>query len=176
MKSINEKMKKLQHRIVRSCAGIQYWSNHHLLTDCETEVKELTVLIEKEFIPNVSQVDVLIRTIADIEAENKHLKSMLAEKTRIIADLSFDDVDMDNPQPDEKLPQVDQSKAGKDNSDHTADTQASPKVPRVDQTKAGKDNSEHTADTHASPKVPQVNQSKAGKDNSYHTADTQALP
>lgn len=61
-----------------------------------SEVKELTRLLEAELLPNISQIDSLIRLIADIETQNKNLKHQIEEKDKVIADLSFDNIDLDD--------------------------------------------------------------------------------
>ena len=61
--------------------------------DCIVEVREVVRLLDNEFGLCITSLENVVKVINTLEEENKHLKSELEVKQKIISDLSFDDIE-----------------------------------------------------------------------------------
>lgn len=100
------KLQKLQHDLIKSTMGIQFWIEHSSFSDVVTEVKEMQNRIEVEFKQHLSELEKIKRVVGTNESELKKLRSDYQkllqdrnEKEKRITDLSFAYLDF----PDEKM-------------------------------------------------------------------------
>lgn len=100
------KLQKLQHDLIKSTMGIQFWIEHSSFSDVVTEVKEIQNRIEVEFKQHLSELEKIKRDVGTNESELKKLRSDYQkllqdrnEKEKRITDLSFGYLDF----PDEKM-------------------------------------------------------------------------
>lgn len=100
------KLQKLQHDLIKSTMGIQFWIEHSSFSDVVTEVKEMQNRIEVEFKQHLSELEKIKRDVGTNESELKKPRSDYQkllqdrnEKEKRITDLSFGYLDF----PDEKM-------------------------------------------------------------------------
>lgn len=92
IKSVTQKLHSIKHHTIKSCLAIEYWCMRKQEQDTVAEVKEVVRLIDHELSHCTTSLESLVRVVNTLEEENKHLKSELKEKLKIIADMSFDDI------------------------------------------------------------------------------------
>ena len=103
------KFRRLQHDLIKSTMGIQFWVEHSSLQDISTELRDMQNKIEVEFKHQLSELEKVKRDVGCHETELKKLRSDhqkllndLNEKESKIKELSFIDLDLPGSNVDNK--------------------------------------------------------------------------
>ena len=84
IQSISHKLHSIKHHAIKSCLAIKYWYMRKEKQDCIAEMREVVRLLANEYDQCVTSLENVVRVINTLE-EDKHLKSELQEKLKIIS-------------------------------------------------------------------------------------------